>query len=272
MPYIIHLLYRTYNMNRMKEKKSLIMDVKRIVRLYWDRRSQTYGNGIYKSREEPPHFWKTILKDAISAEHNLTILDVGTGTGFLALLFAEMGHNVTGIDISKSMLERSRYNADKLKLTVDFMHCDAENLPFVDETFDIVISRHLLWTMPNPKIAVNEWSRVVRSGGKLMLIDGRWHDPAINMRFRRFLGSIIVFITEKRNPWMFMRYYAKIKDQLPFFNGSVPDDVVYMFNEVGLKNISVNHLEQLSECEKRNASLSYKIANHPSLFLALGEK
>ena len=248
------------------------MDVKRVVRLYWDKRSQTYDRTIYKSQNEAQHFWKSLLKDAIRTDKNLNILDVGTGTGFLALLFAEMGHNVTGLDISERMLEKSRYNAGKLELSVDFMHGDAENLPFDDETFDIVINRYLLWTLPNPKTAVDEWSRVVKSGGKLMLIDGMWHDSAIQMRLRRFIGSIIVFSAENRNPWMFMSHYAKIKDKLPFFNGTTPNEVVDMFYEVGLKNILVNSLEELREFEKKSTALSYKIANRPSLFLALGEK
>jgi len=152
------------------------------------------------------------------------------------------------------------------------MHGDAENLPFDDGSFDIVMNRYLLWTLPDPKTAVNEWSRVVKSGGKLILIDGRWHDPAIHMRLRRFIGSMIVLLTEKRNPRMFMSHYATIKDQLPFFNGITPNDVVDLLTEVGLRNISVNNLEKLREFETKNRPLSYKIANKPYLFLALGEK
>jgi len=78
------------------------------------------------------------------------------------------------------MLEKSQCNAYKQKLAVNFMHGNAENLPFDDDSFDIVMNRYLLWTLPDPKTAVNEWSRVVKSGGKLILIDGRWHDPAIH--------------------------------------------------------------------------------------------
>lgn len=248
------------------------MDVKSKVGLYWDRRSKTYDRNVYKSQNAAEDFWKSILKTEIGTEQNLNILDVGTGTGFLALLFAELGHKVTGIDISKSMLEKSRFNAYKQKLAVNFMHGDAENLPFDDDSFDIVMNRYLLWTLPDPKTAVNEWSRVVKSGGKLILIDGRWHDPAIYMRLRRFIASIIVLITENRNPRMFSSYYATIKAQLPFFNGITPNDVVDLFTEVGLKKISVNNLEKLRAFETKNRPLPYKIANKPYLFLALGEK
>jgi len=63
------------------------MDVKSSVGLYWDRRSQTYDRNVYKykSQNAAEHFWKSILKTEIGTEKNLNILDVGTGTGFLAL-------------------------------------------------------------------------------------------------------------------------------------------------------------------------------------------
>ena len=248
------------------------MDVKSVISQYWDKRSQTYDENRYNSQNEVRHFWTGILRNAVRTDDSLKILDVGTGTGFLALLFAEMEHSVTGIDISKGMLEKARHNAGELKLTVDFMHCDAENLPFEDGTFDVVINRHLLWTIPNPRIAVDEWSRVVKSGGKIMLIDGKWYDPTIDMCLRRFLGRMVAFITEKRSPRMFTRYYAKIQDQLPFFDGSASNNIVDLFTKAGLTNISVDNLEKLKEFENKNRSLAYRIANKPSLFLALGEK
>ena len=192
------------------------MNVKSVVRSYWDGRTQTYGIDIYKSQSEAQRLWKTLLKNTIRTDKNLRILDVGTGTGFLALLLAEMGYNVTGIDISRSMLEKSRQNADKMRLSVDFMHGDAEKLPFEDETFDIVVNRNLLWTMPHPMAAVDEWSCVVKSGGRLVLIDGKWHDSATEIRLRRFLDRFVAFVTESRNPLAFTSCYSKIKDQLPF--------------------------------------------------------
>ncbi len=248
------------------------MNVKSVVRSYWDGRSRTYGIDVYKSPGGAERLWNSILKNTIRTDKNLSILDVGTGTGFLALLLADMGHDVTGIDISRRMLEKSRQNADTMNLAVDFMHGDAEKLPFGDETFDIVVNRNLLWTMPDPMAAVDEWSRVVKPGGKLILIDGKWHDSATVMRLRRFLGGLVAFITEKQNPRTFTSCYSKIKDQLPFFIGSDPDEVANLFSGVGLTNISVNHLEKLREFENKNRSISYNIANNPSIFMALGEK
>ena len=61
------------------------MDVKTRVGLYWDRRSQTYDQNVYKSHDVAQDLWKSILKTEIRTDRNLNILDVGTGTGFLAL-------------------------------------------------------------------------------------------------------------------------------------------------------------------------------------------
>ena len=248
------------------------MDVKSVIGLYWDTRSQTYDENKYNSQNEVRRFRKGILKDALRTGESLKILAVGTGTGFPALLFAEMGHSVTGMDIFSGMLGKARHNDDKLKLTPDLMHCDAENLPFEDETFDIVINRHLLRTLPSPGIVIDGWSRAVKSGGKFMSIDGMWYDPTIDMRLRRFLGITIDFSIEKRSLRMFMRYYTNIRDQLPFFDRNTSNNIVDLFTKAGLKNISVDHLEGPKQCENKNISLAYRIANKPYLFLALGEK
>jgi len=72
--------------------------------------------------------------------------------------------------------------------------------------------------------------------------------------------------------WNITNQFGGDTDQLPFFSGSDPDDVANLFSGVGLTNVSVNRLEKLREFENKNRSISYNIANNPSLFMALGEK
>ena len=97
---------------------------------------------------------------------------MGTGTGFLAILFAEMGHKVTGVDLSEGMLEKAKQNADNMGLEIDLFHGDAENLPFEDCSFDLVVNKYLLWTLQEPACAVCEWKRVLKPGGMIFAIDG----------------------------------------------------------------------------------------------------
>ena len=104
------------------------MNMKSVIGLYWDKKSQTHDENKYNSQNKVRHFRKGILNDAIRTDEHLKTLDVGTGTGFPDMLFAETGHNITGMNISGCTLEKARHNAGKLNLTVDFMHSDAENL------------------------------------------------------------------------------------------------------------------------------------------------
>lgn len=101
-------------------------------------------------------------------------LDVGCGTGFFSLLLAGLGHRATGIDVAAAMLERARDKAVAAGLTADFRSADAEMLPFPDASFDLVIERHLIWTLPRPAVALGEWARVLRPNGRLVLVEGHW--------------------------------------------------------------------------------------------------
>jgi len=87
------------------------MDTKEVIRNYWDYRCQYYSNGIVEQSGDERDAWKRLLRSAIGNGRKLKVLDVGTGTGLVALMFAEMGHEVTGIDLSDAMLAQARENA-----------------------------------------------------------------------------------------------------------------------------------------------------------------
>ena len=102
------------------------------------------------------------------------ILDVGTGTGFFANLLAQYHHEVEGIDLTASMIEQAKQSLTKLQqhdYKINFQVMDAENLYFADNTFDVVISRNLTWTLPNPQKAYSEWYRVLKPQGILLNFD-----------------------------------------------------------------------------------------------------
>ena len=109
----------------------------------------------------------------------LNILDVGTGTGFFAILMAKLGHKVTGIDLTPAMLEEAAAMAAGLGLDIAFRHMDAQQLDFPDGTFDVVLSRNLTWTLPEPEKAYAQWHRVLKPGGLLLNFDA---DYAANVR------------------------------------------------------------------------------------------
>ena len=98
------------------------------------------------------------------------ILEVGVGTG-LSLSDYAKPNRITGIDISAGMLEKAHKRVEALKLRhVDRLSVmDAENLTFPDASFDVVVAQYVVTAIPNPEKALDEFVRVVRPGGEIIL-------------------------------------------------------------------------------------------------------
>ncbi|WP_258348526.1 class I SAM-dependent methyltransferase [Saccharopolyspora gregorii] len=105
------------------------------------------------------------------------VLDSGCGTGFLARILAADGHRVTGQDASPGMLAVAAERAAADGLAVDWLTGVAEEPPA--GPFDVVVTRNVLWTLPEPQRAVNAWARVLRPGGLLLISDGRWDAASV---------------------------------------------------------------------------------------------
>ena len=114
--------------------------------------------------------WRRALERALGSPAPLKVLDVGTGPGFFACLYSQMGHHATGLDFSERMLGVARNRAAALQLDTEFVFGDAEGPPFDSSTFDAVSSRHVLFNLPRPGVAVREWVRLLKPGGKLILV------------------------------------------------------------------------------------------------------
>ncbi|GAA3187814.1 MULTISPECIES: class I SAM-dependent methyltransferase [Streptomyces] len=100
------------------------------------------------------------------------VLDLGCGTGSLALLAAEQGHRVTGIDRSPAMVALAR---EKLAgRDAVFLVGDAAAPPIGAARFDAVLVRHVLWTLPEPARVLRHWRGLLRPGGRLVLVEGVW--------------------------------------------------------------------------------------------------
>ena len=91
-----------------------------------------------------------------------TVLDVGTGTGRIALLLAGKGASVTGIDASDEMLKVARERAAAADAPIEFRRGDAHTLEFPDHSFDIVVSSRVLMHTPRWQVCIDEWCRVAR--------------------------------------------------------------------------------------------------------------
>lgn len=98
------------------------------------------------------------------------ILEVGVGTG-ISLPGYDRANRITGVDISEPMLEKARQRVHALKLghVEAIAMMDAENMDFPDNSFDVVVAQYVITSVPNPEKALDEFARVVRPGGEIVI-------------------------------------------------------------------------------------------------------
>ncbi len=105
-----------------------------------------------------------------------SIADLGCGTGTLAVLLAEHGYDIVGLDLSPRMIGLARAKAERHHVAVRFEIGDAADprIPAVD----VILTRHVLWALPEPARALERWAALLAPGGRLVLVEGLWSTGA----------------------------------------------------------------------------------------------
>jgi ubiquinone/menaquinone biosynthesis C-methylase UbiE len=149
---------------------------------YWDKKSRSYDKQM--------GFWdRHLFADSRAwacGQATGNVLEVAAGTGL------NLGHypddvTLTGIDLSESMLDIARDRAARLGRTATLLQGDAHALPFADTSFETVVCTFGLCTIPDPATAIGEMTRVLRPGGRLILVD---HIESSSMAIRALQGLL----------------------------------------------------------------------------------
>nr|WP_296008069.1 M14 family metallopeptidase [uncultured Blautia sp.] len=141
---------------------------------YWSKRSDSFqAQRRAELHSSMADRWLLEIQKYLP-KRKLKILDVGCGSGFFTILLGKQGHEVLGTDLTPDMITKSRELAKEEGIDCRFEIMDAENLDFPDETFDVVISRNLTWTLPDAGHAYEEWCRVMKKGGILLNFDANY--------------------------------------------------------------------------------------------------
>lgn len=246
--------------------------MKEIIEEYWNWRSATYHTELKAYEDEEQLIWKNILTSALPHERTMNVLDVGTGPGYMALAFAEMGHSVTAVDISREMLKKAKQKAYDQGATIDFYHGDAEKLPFMDGQFDLIVSKYLLWTLPSPDAFLHECQRLLSPEGIILAIDGTWFKPSISNSIRKVVAGCANSINNIHNPGIFEQYYSGVKHKLPLYHENAPEDVSSLLVNSGFEGVSYQYLLEYRDFQKRSGKLNYYINNPKTPYMIIGKK
>ena len=171
------------------------------------------------------------------------ILDVGCGSGRFTIGAAQMGHNVTGIDITPAAIAAATEKAEKLSLSnVNFLVEDMTEIPFEDNKFDYVFcprfSINAVATFEKRRKAVSEMIRVVKPGGTVYLESfnklylGRGPILPLKNLFSDLLRQLLIF-------------WCRVTDRE--YNGLLPGDIVYKSNKVAGAPEGYAHLPTIFE-------------------------
>ena len=117
------------------------------------------------------------LADALADSPLGALLDIGTGTGRMAELFADRAERVVALDKNLEMLRVARAKLQHLPAArIELVQGDFADLPFADASFDTVLLHQVLHFAPDPAPALAEAARVLRSGGRIAIVDFASHD------------------------------------------------------------------------------------------------
>jgi SAM-dependent methyltransferase len=193
------------------------------IRQFWDEDAAVYDDSPEHHPRRPHEraAWSATLRRLLP-DPPARVLDAGAGTGFLSLLLAAQGYQVTAMDLSTGMLERLRAKATGQGLDVEIVRADAASPP--DGPFDAVVERHLLWTLPDPAAALAAWRQAVPTG-RLVLIEGTWGKttgvPAVQAEARRLARRF-----RGAEPGHHGHYTERVVSALPHANGITPAEMV----------------------------------------------
>lgn len=239
-------------------------DLKEEIRAYWSQRAESFD-------EEPTHRiedqfgkpeWQSFIRQAfglndITDLSQLHALDLACGTGEISRMLCGIGLQVTGLDFSEAM-----HAIAKAKLLNDNWQpllCDAENLVGVEnESFDFLITRHLAWTLTDPAKAFEEWYRVLKPGGRLLIVDGNWSQPpSITLIVKRWLAQFIA--RPKIRSIEDRAQNAAIRKRLPYADGLTLQELQQQLSVPGFKFVTQPNIAPLYKKAMRGWPLGIRL-------------
>lgn len=217
------------------------------IRAYWSARAETFdlspGHEIFSDEERDA--WHRLVLKHLGHGEGRQALDLASGTGVVSHLMDDLGFQVTGLDWAEPMLERARSKANSRHRKISFRMADVENTMEPDDMYDVIITRHLVWTLVDPAAAFVEWLRVLKPGGKILIVDGDFVTVGRTERVLKELARVleklgVVKADVAHASADLAKTHKSILSRIHFSDGARADLVADMLEKAGFESISVD--------------------------------
>jgi ubiquinone/menaquinone biosynthesis C-methylase UbiE len=238
-------------------------DLRDEIKAYWSERAATFdeqpGHEIFSEGERTA--WHALFMKHLGPGEGRHAVDLACGTAVISHILDDIGFSVTGIDWAEPMLAKARAKAKSRSRSMRFLIGDAENTMEPECSADVVTNRHLVWTLVDPEAAFREWHRILKPGGKVLIIDGDFVNPSpLSRFFARLAGWSQKFGLSKgakhHGPGALAETHRSILSRVYFSSGARAEDVARLLEAVGFVNIRIDYdLKAIHREQRRNFPL-----------------
>ena len=206
------------------------MDIKESIEATKRGFEESFKEGNYYNKQTQDYKHLNKILDKVTLNDGMKLLDLGTGSGYLAFEAAKRNRNVyiIGLDIVEEALKSNRKKAKEDNIhNIDFITYDGLKFPFEDNTFDYITARYCIHHFPAIEETFKEVSRVLKSGGILFI-----SDPVPNeIDTTRFVDEYMKMKKDgaKELPEILKRHDSKIIES---YNMNITENDIYLTEQV----------------------------------------
>lgn len=238
-------------------------DLRDEIKAYWSLRAETFDNqpGHEIFSEEERAAWHALFRKHLGEGQGRAALDLACGTAVVSHLLDDLGFMVTGLDWAEPMLERARAKAKARGRQIRFLMGDAERTMEDDAKYDVITNRHLVWTLVNPLACFHEWHRVLKPGGKVLIVDGDFVNTSPFTRLLKAVTRLASRIGLARDALHgapnheMAETHSRILSQVHFSTGAHADAVAALLKDAGFSKITIDEdMGAIHRAQRKNFS------------------
>jgi len=238
-------------------------DLRDEIKAYWSLRAETFdnqpGHEIFSDEERAA--WHALILKHLGPGEGRSALDLACGTAVVSHLLDDLGFRVTGLDWAEPMLERAKAKAKARGRQIRFLVGDAERTMEADESYDAITNRHLVWTLVDPLACFQEWHRLLKTGGKVLIVDGDFVNTSVLTRLMKRLTQMAAKLGLARDALHgapnrdMAETHNRILSRVHFSHGAHANAVAELLRAAGFSKVTVDQdMAAIHRAQRRNFS------------------